>query len=46
MAIENLTGLNFQKQGALLELASKAQEVTLVSGQTTTLRLELTKVGE
>jgi hypothetical protein len=46
IAIENLTGLNLEKQGALRELASKAQEVTLVSGQTATLRLELTKVGE
>jgi len=46
MAIENLTGLNFQKQGALRELASKAQEITLVAGQTASLRLELTKVGE
>jgi hypothetical protein len=46
IAIENLTGLNVEKQGALRELASRAQEVTLVSGQTATLRLELTKVGE
>jgi hypothetical protein len=46
IAIENLTGLNVEKQGALRELSSRAQEVTLVSGQTATLRLELTKVGE
>jgi hypothetical protein len=46
IAIENLTGLNLEKQGPLRELSSRAQEVTLVSGQTATLRLELTKVAE
>lgn len=46
IAINNLTDLNLEKQGALRELASKAQEVTLVSGQTAIVRLELTKVGE
>jgi hypothetical protein len=46
IAIENPTGLNLEMQGALRELTSKAQEVTLVSGQTASLRLELTKVGE
>jgi len=46
IAIENPAGLNLEKQGALRELASKVQEVTLVAGQSATLRLELTKVGE
>jgi hypothetical protein len=46
IAIDNLIGQNLEKQGALRELSSRAQEVTLVSGQTATLRLELTKVGE
>jgi hypothetical protein len=46
IAIENLLGLNLEKQSPLRELSSRAQEVTLVSGQTATLRLELTKVGE
>jgi hypothetical protein len=46
VAIQNLSGLNLEKQGPLRELSSRAQEVTLVSGQTATLRLELTKGGE
>jgi hypothetical protein len=46
IAIDNLSSLSLEKQGALRELSSRAQEVTLVSGQTATLRLELTKVGE
>jgi hypothetical protein len=46
IAIENLTGWNLEKEGPLRELSSRAQEVTLVAGQTASLRLELTKVGE
>jgi hypothetical protein len=46
IAINNLTGLNLEKQGALRDISSKAQEITLAPGQKASLRLEITSVGE
>jgi hypothetical protein len=46
IAVDYLIGLDLENQDVLRTLSSKAQEVTLALGQTTSLRLELTTVGE
>jgi hypothetical protein len=46
VAVDYLAGLDLEDQDVLRILSSKAQEVTLAPGQSTSLRLELTKVQE
>jgi uncharacterized protein (DUF2141 family) len=46
IALSNLTGLDLQNQDGSRSLASKAREITLAASQTSSLRLELTTVGE
>jgi hypothetical protein len=46
MALDNYASLDFENQGVLRSVSSKAQEVTLVPKQTVSLRLQLTAVEE
>jgi hypothetical protein len=46
MALENFAGLDLESQDVLRSISAKAQEVVLTKGQTASLRLELTTVGE
>jgi hypothetical protein len=46
IALSNLTGLDLQDLDGLRSLSPKAREITLASSQTSSLRLELTTVGE
>jgi len=46
IALDNYSSLDLENQNVLRNVSSIAQEVTLVSKQTTSLRLQLTTVGE
>jgi len=46
IALDNYSSLDLENQDVLRSVSSRAQEVTLVSKQTASIRLQLTSVGE